>query len=195
MCGGHERGARIAQAPGSRSDLIVFDTSCLAYFSDTGSAGLLLERYGGRAIVPVEVEAEFRRGMEVRGREDRRALLEARWWRSHRIELIEDLALFDQLIRRWGKLERNRGEAAALVAARRLGGVAVVDDRQARIAATDLGIPKTGTVGILVRLAVEGRLTIGEAAELHRRMVQLGFRSPVATASLFTALVERALET
>lgn len=167
---------------------VVFDTTCVFYMTVTGHEDLLAERYGGRCYLPDEVCAEIRRG-EVEFGYDCRGLLEASWWRPLAVAEPEDQRLFFEILRRWGKQERNHGEAAAIVLARSLGCTAVLDDLNARKAAQHLGVPITGTVGILARIAAEGRLSQVEAWAIHEEMVRLGFRSLVRTYEEFSQIV------
>jgi predicted nucleic acid-binding protein len=169
---------------------LVFDTTCPLYLTAAGHEHLLAERYGGRCYLPDEARAEIERG-EAEHNYNCRRLLTASWWRPLAIREPEDQALFFELLQRWGKLERNRGEAASIVLARRLGATAVIDDSQARRAAQTLGVPITGTVGILARLTVEGRLDELSAWAIHQGIVQLGFRSPLHSDKDLRALVAR----
>lgn len=169
---------------------VVFDTTCLAYLTLTGHDDLLAERYGGRSYIPDEVRAELERGERELGLDYSR-LLQATWWKPLAIVEPEDLALFFVLLRRWGREDRNHGEAAAIVLARRHGCVAIIDDAQGRKAAQAEGVPFVGTIGILARLAAEERLSVGEAWRIHTEMVAAGFRSPLRTADELYRLVER----
>lgn len=123
-----------------QSDEVVCHTTHPLYFAIVGYEHLVEQRYGGRCYLPDEVRAESVRGEAEHGHNCAH-LLRASWWKPLAITEPEDQALFFRLLLRWGKLERNQGEAAAIVLARRRGCVAVVDDLQARRAAQRLGIP------------------------------------------------------
>lgn len=176
------------RSPTVPANEVVFDTTCPLYFTATGHDHLLAERYAGRSYLPDEVRREIERGESTHDYNCTR-LLAASWWRALAITEPEDQELFFRLLRRWGKVERNRGEAAAIVLARRLGCTAVVDDRQGRNAARDLGVPFIGTVGILARITAEGRLGENDGWAVHQDMVALGFRSPLRTEVEFRDLV------
>ncbi len=169
---------------------IIFDTSCLLHLTAVGHENLLEERYGGRCYIPDEVETEIKRG-EVDHRFKCARLLQASWWKPLSITDPDDQALFFDLLRRWGKPDRNRGEAAAIVLAKRRRCTAVLDDSQGRRAAEILGIPKIGTVGILTLIAVDGRLDEESCWAIHEAMVQNGFRSPLRTEQEFRYLVAK----
>lgn len=169
---------------------VIFDTTCPLYFTVTGHEGLLAERYAGCCYLPEEVINEIQVGEAAHGYNCER-LLRGSWWRPLAITELEDQRLFLETLQRWGSEERNRGEAAALVLARRRGSVAVVDDLQARRAAQSMGVSIIGTVGILARIVAEGRLDDAAGWGVHREMVDAGFRSPLRSASDFGQLVER----
>ena len=82
----------------------------------------------------------------------------------------------EQMPRRLG-----RGESACLIVAKTRGLRLATDDWDAQCAAQRLGIPITGTVGILAILVKDGKLTLAEADELLARMITSGFLSPVTS--------------
>jgi predicted nucleic acid-binding protein len=172
---------------------IVFDTTCVLYMAATGHDDLLAERYAGRSYLPDEARREIEDGEAEHGHNCAR-VLRASWWKPLAIAEPEDQALFFELLQRWGRIERNRGEAAAIVLARRLSCLAVVDDRRGRRAAEQLAVPITGTIGILARLAADGRLRVVEGWHMVQEMVAIGFRSPLADETQFAALVRRVAE-
>jgi len=73
------------------------------------------------------------------------------------------------------------GERSCLAVALHRQGLLVSDDLDARRAAREHGIPKTGTVGILVLYVRRGYLSREEANALLTEMIALGYRSPVAS--------------
>ncbi|MEP7377995.1 MAG: hypothetical protein ABI725_00375 [Chloroflexota bacterium] len=74
-----------------------------------------------------------------------------------------------------GSLALGAGELATIELAASVGGVAVLDDRDARRVAHQRGLPLTGTVAILVRLRQLG--TIGSLAETLAQLESIGFRT------------------
>lgn len=68
----------------------------------------------------------------------------------------------------------GRGESAVLAFALEIGGIAIVDDRDARRAAGALGTRVLGTLGVVLRSRREGR--IPEAAPLIRELRYNGLR-------------------
>ena len=71
------------------------------------------------------------------------------------------------------------GERSCLAIAIHRHGVLASDDLDARHAAQKLGIPRTGTVGILVLCVRRGYLSREEANTLLTEMRRLGYRSAV----------------
>lgn len=169
---------------------LVFDTTCGLHFAAAGHDHLLEERYVDRSYFSNEAVAEIERGEAAHGHNCAR-LLRATWWRELRITEPDDIALFNELLGRWGRADRNRGEAAAHVLARRLDCWAIVDDRQGRAAAKEFGVRHTGTIGLLAHIVVDGRLTLGEGWAVHEDFVALGFRSMLKTEADFTAIIGR----
>jgi predicted nucleic acid-binding protein len=59
----------------------------------------------------------------------------------------------------------------------------VTDDRAARATCRELGIPLTGTIGILVACIGDRMLDAEAADETLLRMIKAGFHSPVTSIS------------
>jgi predicted nucleic acid-binding protein len=72
-------------------------------------------------------------------------------------------------------LALGAGEVATIELAASVGGVAVLDDRDARRVAHQRGLPLTGTVAILVRLRQLG--AIGSLSEALAQLESMGFRT------------------
>lgn len=70
-------------------------------------------------------------------------------------------------------LNLDRGEAEAIVLAREIDALLIIDDRDGRNAASTLGVPVTGTVGVLLMAAQDG--IINFESELNA-LVSVGFR-------------------
>lgn len=73
----------------------------------------------------------------------------------------------------------NAGEASCLAVAGQRGGRILTDDRDARELASQLSIPVSGTLGILLRLVQMQTISLDKANECLRRMIGKGYRSPV----------------
>ena len=77
----------------------------------------------------------------------------------------------------------DRGEAACLALARSRGYAFLTDDRVARREARRLGVPISGTLGVLKSLVDEGYVSLEEANEALEQMIALGYHSPVRSLS------------
>ena len=83
-------------------------------------------------------------------------------------------SIFRELIGHLGK-----GEASCIAAAKIRSLIVVTDDRAARNACVRKNIPLTGTIGILKAAVVDGQVTLSQANEIHQKMVDNGFYSPI----------------
>jgi len=91
------------------------------------------------------------------------------------VQLSPDEAVrAEQLRRRLGA-----GEAESIAVAVSRGWAFATDDWIARRTAVLLGIPITGTIGILTELTNQAVLSLIEANACLRAMIQRGYRSPV----------------
>lgn len=131
-------------------------------------AGCLVACFSGRAHLVDEVLREVDRGPA--GRFFRRVS----WFRGESLVLQDDLALFARLRLRWGSQpDRDRGEAASIVVAKRNGWIFVTDDGTGYHAAVRLGVCTTRTPQLLVSLVRSSRMTPAEgwqALECLRRL-------------------------
>lgn len=134
--------------------IVISDTSPLNYLILIGKAELLPSLFG-RVIIPNAVFAELQAaGASAKVRHWSRNLPE--WIEIKRTGLTADRSL--------GILDA--GEREAILLAQELSAdLLLVDDRQARRAAVDLGIAITGTVGILDKAAKAGLIDIQTAVE------------------------------
>lgn len=177
----------MSNAPDPRGH--IFDTTCLNYFALTNNLSLLDQRYHGQAYISREVLHELEDG--VAGHPQLETVVAADWFEVLRLEETGDLLDFERLLLRWGKNERNRGEAATIILARRFDLVAVIDERIGRVTAKEQGLVITGTVGIIARMVLEGMLAEAECWAVLQEMISInpgGFRSPIKTRKQFTNL-------
>jgi predicted nucleic acid-binding protein len=170
--------------------LYVFDTSPLSAFARTGRLDVIERRYGGRAVVTVEVREGLERGVGLHPQLSR--ILVAPWLRPP-VELTEPEQLREIEFVRWAlgaagdDRLANRGEAATIVYAKSVRAIAVLDDRDARTIANSNDVAIVGTEGILRTCAHDGELPWGEAWDVFLRMRRLGFRLRDITFDEFTA--------
>jgi predicted nucleic acid-binding protein len=122
----------------------------------------LLETPGLRLVVPEPVAQEVSRG---EAEDPARVALERGFGAPFEKPPLDPDVLAWSL---------GAGESAVLAFARAHGGVAVLDDREARVAARVLGVRVTGTLGIVVSAAREKR--IDSAADLIHALRSNGLR-------------------
>lgn len=161
----------------------VFDTTCLNYFALTDSLHLIKEHLKANCFIPREVRQEINNGIKEYPalKLKLETILNAEWLHELRIDDLEDLRLFSKLIKRWGRDDRNHGEAAALVLARRYDLIAVIDDPVGRRASKTLDVLCTGTVGLIAMLVAIQAVDEEKAWRLHDQMTNLPspYRSPI----------------
>jgi len=146
---------------------VVSDTSPVLNLAIIGRLELLLEQFG-KILIPSAVLAELRSGENLPGSQAIREALESGW-----IEIREAKdAVLIQVLQR----ELDKGEAEAVALALQLkANWTILDEREARRVAKCLGLDVTGTLGILARAKLTGRIS-----SLYTTMVELrekaGFR-------------------
>lgn len=149
--------------------IALLDNTVLSNFALVGKPELLRECLGKTAATTRQVMDEFLAGVE-RGR-----LPDTRWDWLTVVELAEDeQASFEQLLQ-----QLNAGEASCLAVAARRQGRVLTDDRDARKLAAQLRVPVSGTLGVLLYLVEEQRLSLSQANQLLQEMMGKGYRTPV----------------
>ena len=99
----------------------------------------LLPELFGNVVVPTAVFHELTRDLDRPGAS---ALRGAEWLQVRQVTDPSEVARLSFWL--------DAGESEVLVLARELGAIAAIDERRGRNIATALGIPQTGTVGILL---------------------------------------------
>jgi hypothetical protein len=153
---------------------VVTNTTPILALSLIGQLDLLRALYH-EVLAPNAVFSEVMAG--GRGRVGTIELRQASW--LHRVDLADPTRV-DFLA------DLDRGEAEAIVLAQEVqADLLIVDERLARRYAQHLGIPITGTLGVLLRAKQTGLIT--EISPLIARLEEGGIR-------LGAALIRRALE-
>jgi len=106
---------------------------------------LLVE--GRTLLIPEAVVSEI---LQAPAHDAARQALEAGWG-PNPVAVAPDMGVLE-----WGL---GAGETTVLSLARQKKAVAIVDDRAARIACKSLGIPFIGTLGVVLRARIEGRIS------------------------------------
>jgi predicted nucleic acid-binding protein len=159
---------------------LIFDTTVLSNFAAVGQIPLLEPLYRGNACTTLMVLEEILRGLDA-GYEYLRSARDAMvspspagWLPILAIETAEEQALYGELSPALGA-----GEASCVAAAITRGLTLASDDLAARRMAAKRDVRLTGTIGILVRLVREDRLSLVEANAILAQMIKLRYRSPV----------------
>jgi predicted nucleic acid-binding protein len=159
---------------------IVFDTCVISNFALAGALGILEGLYGSRAYITDFVAAEILRGIQS-GHARLEAIpkaVRAGWLKETGLRSGKERELFKTL-----SVSLGLGEASSIAVAKSRGFRFASDDRVARAAAVRLGVPLTGTLGILVK-AVRADVCDPEAADGYLgKMIGAGFFSPVRSLS------------
>ena len=152
-----------------------FDSVTLSNFALSGAVRLVRDRYRSRGFVTTQVVDELTRGVAAgyAALSDCLAPVDRGSWRVVTLNKAER-STFRQLVSHLGE-----GEAGTLAAAYHRHGVAVTDDLAARRTCDDMGIPVTGTIGILRAIVRDRVLSLADAHDVLRRMIDAGFRSPM----------------
>lgn len=152
-----------------------FDTVSLSNFALAHALGLLVKRYGNTALVSNEVLDEVMAGVAAgySALQQIVDLVDQQVFASVLLKTAER-RVFAEVIAHLGA-----GEASCIAAASRRNGIVVTDDRAARTACCERGIPFTGTVGILKAACIDGQASVEEAERVLADMVSHGFYSPV----------------
>lgn len=157
---------------------IAFDCCVLSNFALAEALGTLERLFRNRAVITDFVAAEILRGIQA-GHPRLEGIPEAvtaGWLKQTGLTADEERRLFGSLSRSLGL-----GEASSIAVAKGRGLVFASDDRVARAEAAALGVPLTGTLGILVMATRNGAYDLRTADVYLGRMVEAGFFSPVGS--------------
>lgn len=149
---------------------VLLDNTVLTNLALVGRAGLVLRLWPSGTCTTLSVLDEY-------GAAAARGLLPADAWTDLPIVTLteEEMAFAASLMPRLGA-----GERACLAVALHRRGLFVSDDLDARRAARQHSVSRTGTIGILVLCVRRGYLSREQANALLSEIIALGYRSPVA---------------
>jgi hypothetical protein len=155
---------------------IVFDTCAISNFALAGALGIMESLYRNKAHITEFVSVEILRGIQSGHArlESIPKAVQAGWLKETGLRSGKEKELFETL-----SVSLGLGEASSIAVAKRRGFRFASDDRVARTEAARLGVPLTGTLGVLVK-AVRGGICDLRAADAYLgRMIEAGFFSPV----------------
>jgi predicted nucleic acid-binding protein len=152
----------------------VFDTVSLSNFLLSDSISILKKRYKKQTIITSQVYDEITAGIsgypKLKSIDD---LIRQKIFKLHTLS-TQERNIYIELIGHLGK-----GEASCIATAKEQSLIVVTDDRTARKQYSQMGILVTGTIGILKAALLEGHLTLEQADEILKKMIQNGFYSPI----------------
>jgi len=153
---------------------ILLNNTVLSNFGLVNQMKLLQQAVRNRAATTKAVLREFHQGIEL----GYLPSISMDWLVILELD-EEEKAIFQLLNQRYGA-----GEASCLAVAQKRGMKFVTDDRDARRYAQRLGIPVSGTIGILVDLIRLKVLSLQEANSILREMIHSGYHSPLEDLSV-----------
>jgi len=151
--------------------IALLDNTVLSNFSTIGRPDLVYRILEDKAATVEEVHNELEAGFRL----GKYPVCDWSWLRV--LQLDEATQTFYQQLRQ----RLDAGEAACLALAASRGYRVFTDDRDGRKIAMQMGIPVSGTLGLLVLTIDKEILSLAEADDLLRRMIAVGYRSPVMT--------------
>lgn len=155
---------------------IIFDTNVLSNFARAGQLGLLREMYPDNACCSGFVVSEILRGLR-QGHQDLEPLsasIANGWPRQEDLATPAERRLYAVI-----SVSLGDGESSCLALAAHRSHTFACDDRLARNEASRLGVPLTGTVGILIKAVRIGLIDLKKANAILRKMIKAGFYAPV----------------
>ena len=151
-----------------------FDTVALSNFLLSDAMFILERRYGRSAVITWQVYDELSAGFAgYPGLKRVDGMIDAGMLKRTPLEKKE-IGVYLGLVGHLGK-----GESSCIAAAKVRSGIVVTDDRAARTMCRQLGIPVTGTIGMLKAPVTSGQVSLAAADSYLREMINAGFYSPV----------------
>lgn len=155
---------------------VIFDTMVISNFAKAGQLELLRKMYPATACCSGFVVAEVLRGLR-QGHSDLGPLVQLLadgWPRQDDLSTPAERQLYARI-----SVSLGDGESSCLALAAERGFVFACDDRLAHSEAVRLGIPLTGTIGILIKSVRNCVIDLKKANALLKRMIAAGFYAPI----------------
>jgi len=148
--------------------MVLVDNTVLSNFAKVNKLDLLKKAFE-RVYITEQVLEEFRMGVK-RGVLPNVSLdFEVLKLREEEMELYNSL-----------RVKLGKGEASCLAIAKNRNMKFLTDDSDARKVANILGIPVSGTIGVLVRCIEKNIISKEEANQILKEMIAKGFYSPIS---------------
>lgn len=151
--------------------MVLVDNTVLSNFAKVNRLDLI-KRAFDHVYITEQVLEEFRRGV-------RRGVLPNVNLDFKVLKLKdEEIELYNAL-----RVKLGKGESSCLAIAKHRNMKFLTDDSDARKMANILGVPVSGTIGVLVRCVEEGIITKEEGNYILKEMIARGFYSPISDLS------------
>jgi hypothetical protein len=155
---------------------IIFDCCVLSNFALTDTLWIIENLYNGKAYLTDLVKVEV-----IRGIQNRHEKLEAiniavkdGWIKEVFVKRKSEKQLFEKL-----SVSLGAGEASSIAVAKARGIVFASDDKAARNEAELLGVPLTGTIGILFKASKNKIISLRQGNQILKAMIRNGFYCPI----------------
>ena len=148
--------------------MVLVDNTVLSNFAKVNRLDLI-KRAFDHVYITEQVLEEFRRGVRRRVLPDVNLDFEVLKLKDEETELYNAL-----------RVKLGKGEASCLAIAKHRNMKFLTDDSDARKMANILGVPVSGTIGVLVRCVEEGIITKEEGNHILKEMIARGFYSPIS---------------
>lgn len=149
----------------------LLDNTVLSNFARIGKTHLLEMAFDGAASTTEQAMTEFQNGIAT-GKLPETDLS----WLAVLSLQEKERSVYQKL-----RSRLDAGEAACLAWAYGRKSIVFTDDRDARETASQMQIPVSGTLGVLLRLIDLRVLTLVQADAILNEMIALGYRSPLST--------------
>lgn len=148
--------------------MVLADNTVLSNFVKVNKLDLLKKAFE-KLYVTEQVLEEFKKGVK-------RGVLPNISLDFEVLKLREDeMELYNSL-----RVKLGKGEASCLAIAKNRNMKFLTDDSDARKVANILGVPVSGTIGVLVRCVEKGLITKEEGNQILKEMIIKGFYSPIS---------------
>jgi hypothetical protein len=155
---------------------IIFDCCVLSNFALTDTLWIIENSYSGKAYLTDLVKVEVIRGIQSRHEklEAINIALKEGWIKEVFVKRKSEKQLFEKL-----SVSLGAGEASSIAVAKARGIVFASDDKAARNEAALLGVPLTGTIGILLKASKKKIISLQQGNQILKSMIRNGFYCPV----------------
>jgi predicted nucleic acid-binding protein len=160
---------------------VIFDTMVISNFAKAGQLELLRGMYPANSCCSGFVVTEVLRGLR-QGHTELEELVTSLadgWPRQDDLSTHLERQLYARI-----SVSLGDGESSCLALAAQRGYVFACDNKLARNEAVRLGIPLTGTVGILIKAVRISAVDLKKANAILKKMISTGFYAPVLRISI-----------